>query len=199
MHTYIHTYIHTYKIMCNAFVPTLVQCIIVGCEKIFLAFIVYLLKISYAHLLSPKPAPCFAHLIKSRRRGWWGYVSRMAHRRGPYRIFVGRPEGKRRCVRPRRRWEDNIKIYSQVVGWVAWTASIWLMIRTNGRLFWMRQRIPGLHKMRRISWLPKDRLASQEGLCSIELLIINPLNTKHRLLYLRAQVAPRSKHFSCRL
>jgi hypothetical protein len=30
--------------------------------------------------------------------------------RGVYRVLVGRPEGKRTLRRPRRRWEDNIKI-----------------------------------------------------------------------------------------
>jgi hypothetical protein len=30
--------------------------------------------------------------------------------RGVYRVLVGRPEGKRPLGRPRRRWEDNIKM-----------------------------------------------------------------------------------------
>jgi hypothetical protein len=32
------------------------------------------------------------------------------HGRGAYRVLVGRPEGKRPLARPRRRWEDNIKM-----------------------------------------------------------------------------------------
>jgi hypothetical protein len=32
-----------------------------------------------------------------------------------YRILVGKPEGKRPLGRPRHRWEDNIKMYLQVV------------------------------------------------------------------------------------
>jgi hypothetical protein len=36
---------------------------------------------------------------------------------GTYRIFMGRPEGKRPLGRPRRRWEDNIQIDLQEVGW----------------------------------------------------------------------------------
>ena len=40
----------------------------------------------------------------------------MANRRGPYRVLVGRPEGKRSLGRPRRRWEDNIKMDLQGVG-----------------------------------------------------------------------------------
>jgi hypothetical protein len=41
----------------------------------------------------------------------------MGRKRGAYRILVGRPEGRRPLGRPRRRWEDNIKIDLQEVGW----------------------------------------------------------------------------------
>jgi hypothetical protein len=34
----------------------------------------------------------------------------MGKRRGPYRTLVGKPEGRRPLGRPRRRWEDNIKM-----------------------------------------------------------------------------------------
>jgi hypothetical protein len=37
-------------------------------------------------------------------------VARRGEGRGVYRILVGRPEGKRPLGRPRRRWEDNIKM-----------------------------------------------------------------------------------------
>jgi len=40
----------------------------------------------------------------------------MGERRGVYRVLVGKPEGKRPLSRPRRRWEDNIKIDLQEVG-----------------------------------------------------------------------------------
>jgi hypothetical protein len=46
-----------------------------------------------------------------------GYVARMGEKRGAYRILVGRPEGRRPLGRPRRRWEDNIKMDLQEVGW----------------------------------------------------------------------------------
>jgi hypothetical protein len=39
----------------------------------------------------------------------------MGERRGLYRVLVGKPEGKRPLGRPRRRWEDNIKIDIQEV------------------------------------------------------------------------------------
>jgi hypothetical protein len=35
----------------------------------------------------------------------------------PYRILVGKPEGKRLLGRPRRRWVDNIKIDLREIGW----------------------------------------------------------------------------------
>jgi hypothetical protein len=48
---------------------------------------------------------------------------------------VGRPEGRRLLGRPRRRWEDNIKMDLQEVGWEGvWTGWIWLRIGTGGRL-----------------------------------------------------------------
>jgi hypothetical protein len=58
----------------------------------------------------------------------------MGEGRGAYRILVGRPEGRRPLGRPRRRWEDNIKMYLQEMGWGAWTGLIWLRIGTGGGL-----------------------------------------------------------------
>jgi hypothetical protein len=55
--------------------------------------------------------------VKPRRMGWAGYVARMAERRGAYRVLVGRLDGKRPLVRPRRRWENNIKMDLQEVEW----------------------------------------------------------------------------------
>jgi hypothetical protein len=40
----------------------------------------------------------------------------MRKRRGVYKCLVGKPEGKRPLGRPRRRWEDNIKMDIQKVG-----------------------------------------------------------------------------------
>jgi len=54
-------------------------------------------------------------MIKSRMR-WAGHVACMRERRGIYRVLVGEPEGKRPLWRPRRRWEDNIKMDLQEVG-----------------------------------------------------------------------------------
>jgi hypothetical protein len=41
----------------------------------------------------------------------------MGEGRGAYRILVGRPEGRRTLGRSRRRWEDNMKMELQEVGW----------------------------------------------------------------------------------
>jgi hypothetical protein len=40
----------------------------------------------------------------------------MGEGRGVYRVLVGRPEGKRPWGRPRRRWEDNIKMDLREIG-----------------------------------------------------------------------------------
>ena len=55
-------------------------------------------------------------VIKSRRMRWTGHVARMGELRGVYRVFVGKPEGKRPLGRRRRRWKDNIKMDLQEVG-----------------------------------------------------------------------------------
>ena len=50
------------------------------------------------------------------RMRWVGHVARMGERRGVYRVLVGKPEGKRPLGRPRRRWEDSIKMDLQEMG-----------------------------------------------------------------------------------
>ena len=50
-------------------------------------------------------------MIKSSRMRLAGHVARMGEGRGVYRILVGKSEVKRPLRRPRRRWEDNIKMY----------------------------------------------------------------------------------------
>ena len=47
---------------------------------------------------------------------WAGHVVCREERRGGKRVLVGKPEGKRSLGRPRRRWEDNIKMDLQEVG-----------------------------------------------------------------------------------
>jgi hypothetical protein len=55
-------------------------------------------------------SPSIVRVIKSKRMSGAGHVARMEEGRGAYRVVVGRPEGKRPLGRPRRRWEDNIKM-----------------------------------------------------------------------------------------
>jgi hypothetical protein len=55
-------------------------------------------------------------VIKSRRIRWEGHVARMGKSRCVYRVLVGKPEGKRSPGRPRRKWEENIKMDLQDVG-----------------------------------------------------------------------------------
>jgi hypothetical protein len=52
----------------------------------------------------------------------------------------------------------------------AWTGSIWLRIGTGGGLLSIWLWTFGFHKMRGISWVAQDVLASQEGHCSMELV-----------------------------
>ena len=61
-------------------------------------------------------SPNIVRVIKSIRMRWAGHVARMRERRGVYRVFVGKPEGKRPLARPRHRWEDNIKMDLHEVG-----------------------------------------------------------------------------------
>jgi hypothetical protein len=79
-------------------------------------------------------SPNIIWVIKSRRMRWAGHVARMGEGRGAYRILVGTREGKRPLGRPRRRWEDNIEMDLQGVGWGTWTGLIWLRIGTGGGL-----------------------------------------------------------------
>ena len=60
-------------------------------------------------------SPNIVRVIISRRMRLAGHVARMGETRGVYRVLVGKPEGKRPLGRPRRRWEDNIKMYLQEV------------------------------------------------------------------------------------
>ena len=49
-------------------------------------------------------------MIKSRRPRWAGHVARMEESRSAFKILTGKPTGKRPLGRPKRRWEDNIRM-----------------------------------------------------------------------------------------
>ena len=54
--------------------------------------------------------------IKSRPMRWAGHVARMGEGRDVYGVLVGKPEGRRPLGRPRRRWEDNIRMDLREMG-----------------------------------------------------------------------------------
>jgi hypothetical protein len=58
----------------------------------------------------------------------------MREGRGVYRVLVGRPEGKRPLGRPRRRWENNIKLDLRRKGINGRTGFSWLRIGSSGVL-----------------------------------------------------------------
>ena len=60
--------------------------------------------------------PNIVRVVKSRRMRWARHVARMGEEREVHRVLVGKPEGKSPLERPRRRWEDNIKMDLQEVG-----------------------------------------------------------------------------------
>ena len=61
-------------------------------------------------------SPSIVRVIKSRRIRWAGHVTRVDEGRGVYRVLVREPEGKRPLGRPKRRWDDNIKMDLREVG-----------------------------------------------------------------------------------
>jgi hypothetical protein len=61
-------------------------------------------------------SPDIIRQIKSRRMRWAGHVARMGEGRNVYRVLMGRPEGNRPLERPRREWEDGIKIDLREIG-----------------------------------------------------------------------------------
>ena len=78
-------------------------------------------------------SPNIVRVVKSRRMGWAGHLARRGERSGVYRVLVGEPEGKRTLGRPRRRWEDNIKMDLQEVRPPLWSSgqSFWLQIQRS--------------------------------------------------------------------
>ena len=55
-------------------------------------------------------SPNKVRVIKSRRLRWARHVARMEEGRSAFKMLTGKPTGKRPLGRPRRRWEDNIKM-----------------------------------------------------------------------------------------
>jgi hypothetical protein len=78
-------------------------------------------------------SPDIISMVKSRRMRWAGLVARMGEKRNAYRLFAGKPEGKRQLGRPRRGWVILKWILERLDG-VVWTRMVWLKIGTDGRL-----------------------------------------------------------------
>ena len=66
--------------------------------------------------------PNIFRMIKSRRLIWAGHVARMEEGRSAFKNLTGRPKptGKRPLGRPRRRWEDNIRMELQEIEMNTW-------------------------------------------------------------------------------
>jgi hypothetical protein len=79
-------------------------------------------------------SPDIIRQIKSRRMRWVGYVARMGEGRNVYRILVGKPEGKKPLVSPRRRWEDGIRMELRERGWGMWSGFTLFRIGIGGGL-----------------------------------------------------------------
>jgi hypothetical protein len=62
-------------------------------------------------------SPNIIRQIKSRKMRWTGHVVRMGEERNVYRVLMGKPEGERPLGRPRRRWEDWIRMDLRETGW----------------------------------------------------------------------------------
>jgi hypothetical protein len=73
-------------------------------------------KLHNDELHSLHSSPNIVRVIKSWRMRWAGHVARMGKGRSVYRVLVGRPGGERPLGRPRRRWEDNIKMDLREIG-----------------------------------------------------------------------------------
>jgi hypothetical protein len=61
-------------------------------------------------------SPGIIRRVKSRQVRWAEHVARMGEERNVYKVSVGKPEGKRPLGRPRRRWEDGVRMYLRVIG-----------------------------------------------------------------------------------
>ena len=61
-----------------------------------------------------------ARVMKSRRLRWTGHLARMEEGKSAYKILTDTPTGKRPSGRPRRRWEDNIRMDFKSIGINAW-------------------------------------------------------------------------------
>jgi len=124
-------------------------------------------KLHYQELYALYCSPDVLYVVKSRMR-LPGHIARMGGRSGPYRILVGRSEGKKQLGRPKYIWEGNIEISLQEVVWggmdwidLALDLERWQSLVNAVMNIWV-------YKMWGISWLAEGLSASQEGFWCID-------------------------------
>ena len=81
-------------------------------------------------------SPNTVRVIKSRRMRWAGHIVRMDEGRSAFKILTGKPISKRPSERPRRRWEENIRMDLKEIGintrnWVDYTSSSFYILASN--------------------------------------------------------------------
>ena len=101
-------------------------------------------------------------MVKSRRMRCAGHVARMGEDRGVHRVLV-KPEEKRPLGRPRRRWEDNIKMDLQEVGR---GRGDWMKLAQDRDGWW--EILGSINAGNFLTSCKVYWLALQEGLCSME-------------------------------
>jgi hypothetical protein len=81
-------------------------------------------------------SPDIIRQIEWRRMRWAGHVARVGEGRNVCTVLMGIPGGKRPLVRPRRRWQDGIKMDLRKIGWGGglWSGFAWLRIMIVGGL-----------------------------------------------------------------
>jgi hypothetical protein len=94
----------------------------------------------------------------------------MGEKRIACRILVGKPEGKRPLGRPRRRWEDNIRMDLREIGWGGMDCTDLAQDRDRWRALVNTVMNLRVHKMLGNSSAAAQLAASHEGLSSMELV-----------------------------
>jgi hypothetical protein len=70
--------------------------------------------------------------VRERREKWAGHVARTGEERKVYKVLVGKPEGKRPPGRPKRRWEDGIRMDLREIGLGGVDWIVWFKVRQKG-------------------------------------------------------------------
>ena len=79
-------------------------------------FSIYIFRLHNEELHSFYRSSNSFRVIKSRRLSWAGHVARMEEGKRAFKILTGKPTGKKPLGRPKRRWEDNIRMGLEEIG-----------------------------------------------------------------------------------